>query len=73
MSDTLNCAYCDKKLADIIQDELVPDVETLYKQGNIPIPNMGWLCSEECALNFEKKYDLKLSRTSTGKIDYFEN
>ena len=72
-NDILTCAYCDKKIADYINDELVPDFVTLYKQGKDPVPNMGWLCSEECALSFEKKHDVKFSRTASGKIDYYEN
>ena len=71
MKDVLTCAFCDKKIADFIDDKLVPDAESLYQSGYIPVPNMGWLCSYQCAVNFEKKYNVKFSRTIDGGIDYY--
>ncbi|MGZ5190439.1 MAG: hypothetical protein ACXWCZ_05430 [Flavisolibacter sp.] len=74
MSARLTCAYCDKTLAEYTGDGInTEQFIQLHKEGKIPVPNMGWLCSEECALNFEKQYDVRFDRTSSGKIDYYEN
>ena len=30
-----------------------------------------WFCSQDCATNYEKKYDINFARTKNGKIDYY--
>ena len=72
ISDNVSCRYCGKKIADFINDKMVPGPETCYKNGNIPVPNFGWLCSFECAEKIEKELDIKFMRTPEGKIDYYE-
>lgn len=61
-----------KKIADVVNDEMVPDFITCYKNGNIPVPNFGWLCSFECAEKLEKERNIQFMRTPDGRIDYYE-
>jgi len=67
----VKCKSCDKIIAELINDEMVPTPEECYRNGNVPVPNMGWLCSQECANDLEKKYDIKFARTKEGKVDYY--
>jgi len=70
--DSVICSYCKKTIAEFINDKMIPDPETCYKNGKIPVPNFGWLCSFECAEKIEKKLDIKFMRTPEGKIDYYQ-
>lgn len=70
--DKTVCRYCGKKIADVINDKMVPDFATCHKNGNIPVPNFGWLCSLECAEKLEKEWEIKFDRTADGRIDYYE-
>jgi len=65
------CQFCNKTIAEFKSDEMFPSAQTCYNNGNVPVPNFGWLCSQECASEFEKKYDIKFSRTAEGKVDYY--
>jgi len=71
-ADKVTCACCGKKIADIVGDDMIPDFQTCYKNGNIPVPNFGWLCSMDCAEKLEKDCDIQFLRTKKGKIDYYE-
>jgi hypothetical protein len=68
----LICNYFGKKIADFIDNTLSPDPETLYKSGTVPVPNFGWFCSQKCALNYEKDYEVRFARGTNRKIDYYE-
>jgi len=70
-SDIVFCQSCGKKLADYINDVPIPSFKELYASGAIPVPNFGWLCSQECAERFEKQTDIQFARDSKGKIDYY--
>jgi hypothetical protein len=70
--DKVICQSCKKTIANLVNDKLVPSFEECYKQGNIPVPNFGWLCSYECAVKFEIENDINFMRTSEGKIDYYK-
>jgi hypothetical protein len=50
---------------------MVPSAEECYKKGNVPIPNFGWFCSQDCADKYEIEYDIKFARTKEGKVDYY--
>lgn len=69
--DILFCQSCEKKLADITDDRLVPSGQELYKAGTIPVPNFGWLCSQQCGEKFEKETGVTFQRNIEGKIDYY--
>jgi len=70
--NNVTCQYCGKEIAKFVNDEMVPGPVICYKNGNIPVPNFGWLCSFECAENFEKEHNVKFMRTVDGRIDYYE-
>lgn len=67
----VKCKNCERIIAELIEDAMVPAAEDCYKMGNVSVPNMGWLCSQKCANEFEKKYDITFDRTKDGKVDYY--
>jgi hypothetical protein len=67
----VTCRKCRKVIAELAESGMNPSAEECYKAGNIPIPNFGWFCSQECALEFEKQHDVKFARTSEGRINYY--
>lgn len=69
--DIIVCQSCSKKLADYINHTPIPSFKELYKSGAVPVPNLGWLCSQECAERFEKQIDIQFARDSKGTIDYY--
>ena len=72
-SKICKCQFCNKKIADFIDDRMIPAAEECYNLGNVPIPNFGWFCSQDCATEYEKKYGIKFSRTEEGKVDYYSD
>jgi hypothetical protein len=71
--NAIRCACCGKKIADVIEENLIHDFVTLYKGGNVPIPNFGWLCSQSCALKYEQEMGVRFDRNSKGMVDYYEH
>jgi hypothetical protein len=69
--DIVFCQSCDKKLANYVNDQPIPSFKELYEGGAIPVPNFGWICSQECAERLEKKCGIQFARVSGGKIDYY--
>lgn len=69
--DKLTCRYCDKTIAEIVKGTVIPSYAECYKNGSVPVPNFGWLCSQDCAERFEKENDIKFLRTVDGKIAYY--
>ena len=65
------CNNCDKIIADLSGDEMNPSAEECHKNGNVPIPNFGWFCSQLCATEYELKHNIKFARTADGKVDYY--
>jgi len=66
------CQFCDKTIAEIKNNNImIPSAEECYQSGNVPVPNFGWFCSQECALDYETKFDIKFARTKEGKVDYY--
>lgn len=65
------CSFCGKTLAAFKNDTMMPSAEACYKRGNVPVPNVGWFCSQKCALDYETKFDIRFARTLEGKIDYY--
>lgn len=65
------CQCCNKTIAEIKHDEMIPSAEDCYKSGNVPVPNFGWFCSQACALDFETKFDVSFAKTKEGRIDYY--
>lgn len=70
-SDFVKCQFCDKKIAEHVDEKMIPSPEDCHKSGNVPIPNFGWFCSQECATKYEDKFDIKFARNSNGTIDYY--
>ncbi|MDA3613944.1 hypothetical protein [Polluticaenibacter yanchengensis] len=69
--DTCKCQFCEKIIASFNEDTMTPPPEKCYKNGNIPIPNFGWFCSQICAEKYEKKYTIRFVRQIDGRIDYY--
>lgn len=69
--DIVFCQSCHKKLADYVNEIPTPSFNKLYKSGAIPVPNFGWICSQECAEKLEKQIDIQFQRDLEGKIDYY--
>jgi hypothetical protein len=67
----VKCEFCGNVIAEIINDDMVPSAENCHAAGKVPVPNLGWFCSQECAVKFEGKYDTTFYRTQDGKIDYY--
>jgi hypothetical protein len=65
------CQFCNKTIARVINDKMIPSAEECYKHGNVPVPNFGWFCSQDCATEYEGQYDIKFSRTPKGTVDYY--
>jgi hypothetical protein len=65
------CQFCDTTIAAFKNDIMIPSTEECYKNGNVPIPNFGWFCSQKCALDYEAKFDIRFEKTGSGKIDYY--
>lgn len=66
-----NCQFCSTIIAKLTTDGMIPSAEECYQRGNVPIPNFGWFCSQECASKYEKQYGTKFTRTENGLIDYY--
>ncbi len=65
------CKHCGVIIAKITSDNLIPSFEEYYQKGNVPVPNFGWFCSQDCANRYEKEKDIKFARTKNGKVDYY--
>lgn len=70
--DNVRCFNCEKLINEIIDGVITPSYVECYNNGAIPVPNAGWLCSQECALDFELKHQIKLERNSDGLVDYYD-
>ena len=71
--ETVKCQFCNKRIASFVDDNMIPDAEECYKSGNVPIPNFGWFCSQDCAVKYELAFDIKFGRTQDGTIDYYKD
>ena len=69
--NSCNCNYCGAMIAKIISESMVPSAEECYMRGNVPIPNFGWFCSQNCANKYEVEFKITFARTKEGKIDYY--
>jgi hypothetical protein len=71
-SDGITCAQCQKVLShlDTAKDLHTPSPEELFREGAVPIPNFGWLCSQACAVAYEAEFGVRFQRDASGKIDY---
>jgi len=70
--DNCKCECCGVTISQILSDSMTPSAEECYQKGNVPIPNFGWFCSQNCANKYEKEHDIKFARTKNGKIDYYK-
>jgi hypothetical protein len=41
------CGNCGKVIAELGKVDMIPSAEDCYRMGNVPVPNMRWLCSQE--------------------------
>lgn len=67
------CQFCGKTIAQLMNDGMVPSAEECYKRGNVPVPNFGWFCSQDCATKYEERNDIKFSRAQDGRVDYYKD
>jgi hypothetical protein len=70
--DSCNCRSCETLIAKIESNEMDPSAEDCYNNGRVPIPNFGWFCDQDCALQYELKHSRQFARNSDGKIDYYK-
>jgi hypothetical protein len=40
------------------------------RSSKVAVPNLGWFCSQACAVEFERTNRLTLRRDATGRITY---
>ena len=71
--DRVACANCGKTIALFKEEAMEPSFEECYAKGNVPVPNLGWFCSQPCAIEFEQAHDVTFARTNDGMIDYYRN
>lgn len=69
----IKCQFCDKEIARLVNYNMNPSPEQCYKSGNIPVPNFGWFCSQDCATKYEQKFEIHFQHNSDGKIDYYSD
>ena len=69
-STNLICSYCDKVLAEVLNDALRPAWDDLVRTGALPIPNFGWFCSHTCADAYEADYGIRFQRDASGIVSY---
>lgn len=67
----VKCKNCGKVMAELTEEGMEPKAEDCYNMGNVPVPNMGWLCNQKCVNEFEKKYEITFERSKDGKVDYY--
>ena len=70
-SNPCKCQLCDKIIAAFDHDTMKPSAEECYRSGNVPVPNFGWFCSQQCASDYETTFDIKFEKTIDGKVDYY--
>lgn len=70
---SVNCQFCNKEIASLVNGDMIPTAAQCYQTGNVPVPNFGWFCSQECAEKYELKADVRFARNILGKIDYYNN
>lgn len=69
--NTINCLNCNKVIANYHEDVMTPSAEQCYETGNVPVPNLGWFCSQECANQFGFDNNVKFDINAQGLIDYY--
>jgi hypothetical protein len=69
--ELVTCLNCAKVIATFENDTMIPSPEECYAAGNVPVPNFGWFCSQQCAVDFEKTGGVRFERTEHGTIDYY--
>jgi hypothetical protein len=67
------CAMCEKLLAlyNAPTDDFTPSIEQIYSEGAVPVPNFGWVCSQDCAEKYSQKFNASFARNKDGKVDYY--
>ena len=70
----IDCLFCGKTLATYNQgsQQAQPTAEDMYQSGKVPVPNLGWFCSQECASKFEKMAKVHFQRNKDGNVDYYK-
>jgi hypothetical protein len=73
VKETVNCLNCNKIIAHFINEAMSPSPEDCYRAGNVPVPNCGWFCSQECVNQFGQKHNIKFDRDENGFVDYYND
>ena len=68
------CNYCEKVIAtnNYEKNMIEPSAERLLELGNIPVPNFGWFCSQECGNKYSKEFNVSFNRDKDGNISYYD-
>lgn len=67
----VECANCRKILSEITNDILSPIAEEMFANGNVPIPNFGWFCSQTCGKAYSIKTKINFQLDKNGDINYY--
>ncbi|SIT24808.1 hypothetical protein SAMN05421788_106193 [Filimonas lacunae] len=70
-NESIICSCCGKWIASVKENDMQPDAQACYEAGNVPVPNLGWFCSQHCAITFEQVQGVQFTRTAKGEIDYY--
>lgn len=68
--ETVKCMSCSSVIAIFKEDKMIPGPQACHKAGNVPVPNLGWFCGQECAIAYETMNKVTFHRVD-GKIDYY--
>lgn len=71
--DKVRCSFCNKELAKVEEDGLIPTADELFKSGNVPVPNFGWFCSQHCGNQYSEKFQVSFQRDEENNINYYED
>lgn len=41
--DNCKCEFCGKIIGQVLSNSMIPSAKECYNDGNVPIPNFGWL------------------------------
>ena len=69
----IRCLQCEKILSVFEKgtNAFVPSCEKLFADGNVPVPNCGWFCSQECANKWVSEKNVRFQRDQSGNVSYY--
>ena len=67
----IECLQCGILITEYNEDVDDSYFQGLHNNGAVPVPNLGWFCSQNCALDFEMQHNVVFQRNSDGIVDYY--